>query len=176
MRMCAREKELTTQEKKLVIDLSKLCSYLEGKRERLKEELGKLETSIRQTAEQRGRNSFGSENGDGITDGLELDRYLAQQKQTIDRLSEVEHALRMFEQGTYGLCEDCGKQIDPKRLEALPQVSLCLSCKSGRRNKQIRVYNKFQTRRKAGMAGDIGDANFQPDIEDRTNSSDDLFP
>ncbi len=119
----------------MAFDLSQLRSHLESKRERLMEELGQIEASIRQTIEQRERNSFGSEDGDGVDDGLELARCLAWQKQTIDRLSEVRHALKMFEQGTYGLCEGCGQQIDPGRLEALPQASLCLSCKSGKRNK-----------------------------------------
>jgi len=169
----AQEEELTTQEKKVTTDLSQLRSHLESKRERLMEELGQLETSIRQTAEQRERNSFDSDDVDGVTDGLELDRYLAWQKQTIDRLSEVEHALRKFEQGTYGLCEGCGQQIDPGRLEALPQANLCLSCKSGKRNKQMRVYNEYQTRRKVVVAHDIGDADFQPDWEDWIDSFED---
>ena len=127
------EKELSRQEKKMTSDLSQLHSHLESKRECLMEELRKLETSIRQIAKQRERGSLYSD--DGVTDILEMDRYLAWQKQTIDHLSETEHALRKFEQGTYGLCEGCGQQIDPGRLEALPQVSLCVSCKSGKRNK-----------------------------------------
>ena len=124
---------MSTQKKKVTRDLSQLHSHLESKRECLMEELRKLETSIRQIAKQRERGSLYSD--DGVTDILEMDRYLAWQKQTIDHLSETEHALRKFEQGTYGLCEGCGQQIDPGRLEALPQVSLCVSCKSGKRNK-----------------------------------------
>ena len=42
----------------------------------------------------------------------------------------MEHALAKFEKGTYGLCDNCGQFIDPARLEALPQASLCLSCKA----------------------------------------------
>ena len=163
MGTCAQEEELTTQEKKMTTGPSQLRSHLESKRERLMEELRQFETSLRQIAEQRERNSFGSEDGDGVTDGLELDRYLAWQKQTIDRLSEVRHALRKFEQGTYGLCEGCGQKIDPGRLEALPQASLCLSCKSGKRNKQMRVSNEHQTHQEVVVAHDTGDADFQPD-------------
>ena len=137
------------------------------------EKLRQLETKIRQTTEQRERNSFGSEDSDGITDGLELDRYLAWQKQTIDRLSEVEHTLERFEQGTYGLCENCGQQIDTGRLEALPQVSLCLSCKSGERNKRMSVNIEHQTHRKVLVAHDITDADFQPDSEDWTRRLED---
>jgi DnaK suppressor protein len=31
--------------------------------------------------------------------------------------------------GNYGICERCGQQIDPARLEALPDTTLCLKCK-----------------------------------------------
>ncbi|MBA7707673.1 RNA polymerase-binding transcription factor DksA [subsurface metagenome] len=34
------------------------------------------------------------------------------------------------DEGTYGLCDACGQPIDPARLEALPEASLCLSCKA----------------------------------------------
>ncbi len=114
----------------MTTDFSQLRSQLESKREHLMEELGQLETRIREMVEQQERKSFGSD--DGVVDGLELDNYLARQKQTIDCLSEVEYALRKFEQGTYGLCESCAQQINPDRLEALPQASLCLNCKSGK--------------------------------------------
>jgi DnaK suppressor protein len=34
------------------------------------------------------------------------------------------------EEGTYGICEKCGKRIDPARLAALPYTALCIKCKS----------------------------------------------
>ncbi len=37
-----------------------------------------------------------------------------------DTLEEVERAIGKLDQGTYGLCESCGRQIDPVRLEAKP--------------------------------------------------------
>ncbi|MDN3397138.1 TraR/DksA C4-type zinc finger protein [Psychrobacter sp. APC 3426] len=38
----------------------------------------------------------------------------------------VENALSRIENGTYGECEVCGKQIEGKRLEALPYATLCM--------------------------------------------------
>jgi RNA polymerase-binding transcription factor DksA len=32
--------------------------------------------------------------------------------------------------GTYGMCDLCGKPIAPARLEAVPQASFCLECKT----------------------------------------------
>lgn len=38
----------------------------------------------------------------------------------------VENALSRIENGTYGECEVCGRQIEEKRLEALPYATLCM--------------------------------------------------
>ena len=34
-----------------------------------------------------------------------------------------------IDEGTFGLCERCGKPIDPERLEALPYATLCIDDK-----------------------------------------------
>lgn len=49
-----------------------------------------------------------------------------------ETLDEVERALAKFEDGTYGVCEQCGKDIAPARLEAMPTASLCINCASRR--------------------------------------------
>jgi RNA polymerase-binding transcription factor DksA len=41
-------------------------------------------------------------------------------------LTDVEHALRHLDDGTYGICEACGKEIDGARLEAMPAARFCL--------------------------------------------------
>lgn len=44
------------------------------------------------------------------------------------RLRQVEAALARYEAGTYGICENCGREIDIARLEAIPYTPLCLRC------------------------------------------------
>ena len=41
----------------------------------------------------------------------------------------VEQALDLLETGEYGTCQDCGDPINPKRLDAIPWTTLCVSCK-----------------------------------------------
>jgi len=53
-------------------------------------------------------------------------------KQLKETLTEVEHALAKFENGTYGICESCGQPIAPARLEAKPAARLCMDCASKR--------------------------------------------
>ena len=45
-----------------------------------------------------------------------------------DALSRIDYALRRIEEGTYGLCEECGDRIPRVRLRALPFASLCVPC------------------------------------------------
>ncbi|MBP7005962.1 TraR/DksA C4-type zinc finger protein [Patescibacteria group bacterium] len=45
------------------------------------------------------------------------------------QLDDSKRALEAIENGTYGFCKYCGKSIDPKRLEARPTSSACITCK-----------------------------------------------
>lgn len=47
-----------------------------------------------------------------------------------ETLEEVETALNKLGDGTYGVCEDCGRPIDPLRLEAKPAARYCIDCTS----------------------------------------------
>lgn len=44
-------------------------------------------------------------------------------------LDKIEKALRKIEDGSFGICEDCGEEISVKRLEARPETTLCIRCK-----------------------------------------------
>ena len=45
---------------------------------------------------------------------------------------EIDRALLRIEKGNYGICELCGKEIDEKRLDVLPQAGTCIECKTER--------------------------------------------
>ena len=106
-----------------------LRSRLEMEQKRLTNELEQLKANTRSTDERREGSPFGKREEEA-TEAFELEKRLALEKRLKDQLTEVEHALQKFEEGTYGLCDDCGQPIDPDRLEALPQANLCLSCKA----------------------------------------------
>jgi DnaK suppressor protein len=44
-------------------------------------------------------------------------------------IKKVEEALRRIEEGSFGECEECGEDIELRRLEARPTATLCVSCK-----------------------------------------------
>ena len=46
-----------------------------------------------------------------------------------DLLGKIEKALSRMDEGTYGICERCGKPIEKARLKALPYANLCIEDK-----------------------------------------------
>jgi RNA polymerase-binding transcription factor DksA len=86
---------------------------IKGELERLREAL-KVEVDV------------DSEEGD--PDLIEREKNVALVSQMESRLAGVQAALRSIEKGKYGICERCGKDIDPERLEVRPDASLCLNC------------------------------------------------
>ncbi|MEJ2135603.1 MAG: RNA polymerase-binding protein DksA [Desulfofustis sp.] len=49
-------------------------------------------------------------------------------------LSKIEDALIRIDEGEYGICEECGCDINVKRLEARPVTTLCIDCRKKRKN------------------------------------------
>jgi DnaK suppressor protein len=52
------------------------------------------------------------------------------------RLCSLDDALDRLISGSYGLCCECGKQIEPKRLNHDPAVSYCVKCQTRMENEQ----------------------------------------
>jgi DnaK suppressor protein len=107
---------------------SKQREVLENERKRLTEEMSQSQTNASSQEERREGSPFGKREEEA-TETLELEKRLALENRIRQELARVEHALEKIEQGTYGLCDNCGKPIPPERLEALPQASLCMNCK-----------------------------------------------
>ena len=106
-----------------------LKSRWEAERKRLNEELEQLEASANPTDERREGSPFGKREEEA-TEALELEKRLVLERRTKEQIVGVEHALHKFEEGTYGFCDSCGQPIDPARLEAIPEASLCIKCKA----------------------------------------------
>jgi len=56
--------------------------------------------------------------------GREIDYTLGENSEQV--LAEIEAALQRIENGTYGVCRKCGREISAERLEAYPWASLCI--------------------------------------------------
>lgn len=95
---------------------------LEGERERTLVELNRLREYLKYEVE------VSVDEGD--PDIYEREKNLALAQSLESKLESIDHALHLLDMGTYGICEKCGERIDPARLEALPDATLCLKCKT----------------------------------------------
>jgi DnaK suppressor protein len=47
-----------------------------------------------------------------------------------EALRGIDEALDRLEDGSFGVCQECGEEIGEARLEVLPYATLCVECKS----------------------------------------------
>ncbi len=105
----------------------------EAVRERLEKELRETIAELERLQEKlQVEVEYGLGEGDPII--YEREMNMALRRRARRKVKSLEEAVRRFEEGTYGICEVCGRQISAQRLEALPQARLCIECaqKAGR--------------------------------------------
>ena len=52
-------------------------------------------------------------------------------------IKKMDEALKRIEDGTFGECEDCGEDIELRRLEARPTATLCVFCKEEQEKREV---------------------------------------
>jgi DnaK suppressor protein len=52
-------------------------------------------------------------------------------------IKKIEEALKRIGDGTFGQCEECGEDIELRRLEARPTATLCVSCKEEQERREV---------------------------------------
>jgi DnaK suppressor protein len=110
------------------MDLREVAAGLERRREELAQELQRL------TAPPvAGQNlSFGKRIGDGTTEAVERISTTLAARSISATLADVDRALEKIAEGSYGVCESCGREISAERLEAMPQTLSCIDCAATR--------------------------------------------
>jgi RNA polymerase-binding transcription factor len=77
---------------------------------------------------------------------IQEDIELALIQMKAETLTRINEALERLEEGTYGRCNECGDEISPQRLRALPFAVRCKDCEEARENAQIRERQSAQRR------------------------------
>ncbi len=71
---------------------------------------------------------------DEIQDAIDRAVVIRNLDQGSDLLREVRNAVERIASGEYGSCQECGEEINPKRLAAVPWAALCLHCQENADN------------------------------------------
>ena len=72
---------------------------------------------------------YGDKDDENAAEVANFEKNLSLEKTLEVSLFNVNKALKKIKEGNYGLCEKCGKPIDPRRLEAFPSATSCMECK-----------------------------------------------
>lgn len=116
-------KTLAELKKALLEKRAKITYQLETFAGKSKDLKGDFDTKFEQIGDRPEENASEVEvyeNNLGIEHQLEND------------LADINLALKKMDEGTYGVCTNCGKPqtIDIKRLKAFPEAKICLECTS----------------------------------------------
>jgi len=109
--MLTREQVIAREQQKLIEEQARIAGALERLREALKVEV-----------------DVDAEEGD--PDLIEREKNVALVSQLERKMDNVRAALRAIDRGEYGICERCGKEINPERLEVRPDATLCIQCQA----------------------------------------------
>ena len=102
---------------------------LEQMRKRLRKQQKVLKEQVEVKSQQAKPSQLANpDRADMAYDYAYRSRRLSLLEQLEDQLAEVNKALKRIDEGTYGICTNCGKNILPERLEALPSAELCIDC------------------------------------------------
>ncbi|MGP8001861.1 MAG: TraR/DksA family transcriptional regulator [Streptosporangiaceae bacterium] len=103
-------------------------------RKRLEEACAQLDKSIAvlRSEQPAARPDFPQDEIDAGTSLAEGDRTQAILASAMSQRGEILAALGRIQDGSYGMCADCGRPIPDGRLEARPEAARCVACQSKR--------------------------------------------
>ena len=112
-------------------EIQELKAQLLAERKDLEAQYKELEESSfgSNQSDLTGEMGFDEEFADAGTATFERERDLSLVNNLRDLMERIDKALAKIEEGTYGLCDRCGKPIEKLRLKALPYANLCIKDK-----------------------------------------------
>lgn len=109
-------------------ELKDVRGQLLSEKDRLLEEIATAEEGLADLIRDSG-DGAGDDQADAGSKTFEREHEMSLANNARDMLEQVEHALARIDNGTYGVCESCGKAIGKYRLQAFPRATLCRTCK-----------------------------------------------
>ncbi len=109
-------------------ELDEVRAELNADRNRLRSELNLAEHDLHDLMRDAG-DGAGNDQADVGSATFERDHEMTLANNARDMLAQTERALARIEDGSYGVCEECGEPIGKMRVMAYPRATLCLPCK-----------------------------------------------
>jgi DnaK suppressor protein len=111
------------------LNLDAVRAELKARRDRDRRRLGVLA----EHPERGSAVSFGKRIGDGTSEAISRLTDVGVGESLERGLERTERALTKLDEGTYGICDACGRPISRGRLTAMPDAVFCLDCSASER-------------------------------------------
>lgn len=109
--------------------IEKLKDKLLEQEAKLKKELDLIAVPIDDEGDYRAKyEDIGEHKDENATEVEHYVEKIALKKNLEQQLKNTESALKKIEEGTYGICEECGGEIRKERLEINPAAKRCMKC------------------------------------------------
>lgn len=105
------------------IGIEKIKNELLRRKKEIENEMSSKEVIVNEHQE----TTFADAN-DLATHDTDMANDLNVKMKKVATLNKISEAISMIENGTYGICEECGIDISLKRLEAYPTSKHCITC------------------------------------------------
>ncbi len=76
---------------------------------------------------------------DAASDELDKAFVMRIRDRELKLIKKIDEALKRIEDGSYGICEECGCDIEEKRLSARPVATMCIACKEEQEEHEKRM-------------------------------------
>lgn len=110
------------------LDFDEVRQTLTAERDALRRRLGWVVEHV--TSGPSYDQQFNPDRSDLADEYAERERDVALLAIEQEQLEQIEAALARLDDGTYGICLDCGEPIPPERLEILPYATTCVRCQA----------------------------------------------
>jgi len=113
--------------------------FIDEVRNRLMQERNKLRTQLETITEEKVFDKdkvqakwkdLGTKEEDSAVEVSDYQDQISLERNLEISLEKIDKAIERLNKGVYGQCENCKKEIERVRLEAYPEATLCLACKS----------------------------------------------
>lgn len=65
------------------------------------------------------------------------------QDSRVEEYNRIVRALKMIEEGSYGICVDCSEPISEKRLKSYPNATRCIACQEAYEEGRAEGFNEM---------------------------------
>jgi RNA polymerase-binding protein DksA len=116
--------------REVAMDQNRVRETLNSERSRVIREISDVDEALSISLEDStDENLYDQHMADSATPMLNREIDVSLEENARNVLAQINRALQKLDEGTYGICDNCGQEINEERLEVVPYANLCVDCK-----------------------------------------------